>query len=62
MSLTSLMMRLVIRGYRLSFETKSGWSLRSKVIGTSDQFRYSGVAGPTAMTSRTVSFCFLLDS
>jgi hypothetical protein len=31
-------------------------------MGTSDHFMYSGVAGPTAMTSRAVSFYFLLDS
>jgi hypothetical protein len=36
--------------------------LQSKVMGTSDHLRYSGVAGETAMTSRAVSFCFPLMS
>jgi hypothetical protein len=62
LSLTSLMMGLTMRGCRPSFSTKSGWLLRSKVMGTSYHLRYSGVAGETAMTSRAVSFCFLLDS
>jgi hypothetical protein len=51
-----------MRGCCPSFDTKSGWSLWSKVIGTSDHFRYSGVAGETAMTSRAMSFYFHLDS
>jgi hypothetical protein len=62
LSLTSFMMGLQIRGYRHSFGTKSGWSLLSKLMGTSDHFRYSGVAGETSMTSWVVSFYFLLDS
>jgi hypothetical protein len=62
LSLTSLTMGLTIRGYRPGFGIKSRWSLRSKVMGTSDYFRYSGVVGETAMTSRAVSFYFLLDS
>jgi hypothetical protein len=62
LSLTSLMMGLMMRGYRLGFGTKSEWSLRLKVIGTSNHFRYSGVVGETAMTSWAVSFYFLLDS
>jgi hypothetical protein len=62
LSLTSLMMGLTMRGYHPSFGTKSEWSLLSKVMETSDHFRYSGVAGETAMTSRAVSFCFRLDS
>jgi hypothetical protein len=62
LSLTSLRMGLMIRGYRPSFGMKSGWSLQSKVIGTSDHFRYSGVAGSIVMTSRAVSFYFLLES
>jgi hypothetical protein len=33
-----------------------------KVMGISDHFRYSGVAGETTMTSRAMSFYFLLDS
>jgi hypothetical protein len=61
--LTSLTMGLTIRGYCPGYGTKSGWSLRSKLMGTSDDSTYSGgVAGETAMTSRVVSFCFLLDS
>jgi hypothetical protein len=40
-----------MRGYRPDFGKKFGWSLRSKVMGTSDHFRYSEVAGETAMTS-----------
>jgi hypothetical protein len=55
------MIGLTIKGYRLSFGMKYGWSLRSKVIGTSDHFRNSGVVGETDMTSGAVSFCFLLD-
>jgi hypothetical protein len=62
LSLTSLMMDLTIKGYRPDFGMNSGSSLWSKVMGTSDHFRYSGVAGDTAMTSRSVSFHFLLDS
>jgi hypothetical protein len=60
--LMSLTMGLTMRGYRPGFGTMSGWSLRSKVMGTLDHLRYSGVAGETAMTSRAVSFYFLLDS
>jgi hypothetical protein len=56
------MMGLTMRGYHPSYGIKSGWSLRSKVMGTLDHFRYSGVAGKTAMTSLDVSFYFLLDS
>jgi hypothetical protein len=62
LSLTSLTMRLTIKGYRPGFGIKSGWSLRLKVMGTLDHFRYSRVVGGTTMTSRVVSFCFLLDS
>jgi hypothetical protein len=35
-------MELTIRGYHPGFGTKFGWLLRSKVMGTSDHFRYSG--------------------
>jgi hypothetical protein len=62
LSLTSLMMGLTMRGYRPGFGTKFRWSLWSKVMGTSDHLRYSGVAGETVMTSRVVSFYFLIDS
>jgi hypothetical protein len=62
LSLISLTMGLTMIGYHPSFGTKLGWSLWSKVMGTSDHLRYSGVAGETAMTSRVVSLCFLLDS
>jgi hypothetical protein len=62
LSLTSLMMGQTMRRYRPGFGTKSGWSLQSNVMGTSDYFRYSGVACDTAMTSRAVSFYFHLDS
>jgi hypothetical protein len=62
LSLTSLTMGLIMRGYHPGFGTKSGWSLRSKVMGTSDHLRYLGVAGETVITSQAVSFCFLLDS
>jgi hypothetical protein len=62
LSLMSLTMELTIRGYQPSFGTKSGWSLRSKVMGTSDHFRYSRVLDPTAMISQMVSFYFFLDS
>jgi hypothetical protein len=62
LSLMSLMMELTIRGYGPDFVIKSGWSLQSKVMETSSHFRYSGVAGDTAMTSWVVSFCFLLES
>jgi hypothetical protein len=41
---------------------KSGWSQRLKVMGASDQFKYSRVADETTMTSWAMSFCFLLDS
>jgi hypothetical protein len=54
-------MGLMIEGYRPSFRMKFGCSLRSKVIGTSDHFRYSGMVGPIAMTFQVVCFCFLLD-
>jgi hypothetical protein len=54
LSLTSLTMGLTIRGYRPSFGIKSGWSLRSKVMGTSYHFGYPGVAGETAKTSWVV--------
>jgi hypothetical protein len=60
--LTSLMMGLTMRGYHPSFGTKSRWSMQSKVMGTSDHLRYSGVAAETAMTSWAVRFYFLLDS
>jgi hypothetical protein len=53
---------LVMRGYRPGFGTKFGWSLWSKVMGTSNHFRYSEVVGETTMTSRAMSFCFVLDS
>jgi hypothetical protein len=62
LSLTSLTMGPTISGFQPSFGMKSVWSLRSKVMGTSYHFRDSGVAGAIAMTSRAVSFCFLLDS
>jgi hypothetical protein len=32
------------------------------VMGSSNDFTHSGVAGDTAMTSEMVSFYFLLDS
>jgi hypothetical protein len=51
-----------MRRYHPGFGTKSEWSLRSKVMGTSDHLRYSGVAGEIVMTSRAVNFCFRLDS
>jgi hypothetical protein len=41
---------------------KFGWSLQSNVMGTLDHFRYSRVVDDTAMTSRAVSFYFVLDS
>jgi hypothetical protein len=44
------------------FGTKFRWSLRSKVMGTSDHVRYSGEVGETTMTSWAVSFFFCLDS
>jgi hypothetical protein len=44
------------------FGTMSGWSLQSKVMGTSNHLRCSRVASETVMTSRAVSFCFLFDS
>jgi hypothetical protein len=62
LSFTSLTLGLTMRGYCLSFCTKFEWSLQLKLMGTSDHLRYSGVAGETAMTSRAVSFYFLLDS
>jgi hypothetical protein len=62
LSLTSFMMGQTTRGYHPSFGIKSGWSPRSKIMGTSDHLRYSRVAGLTAMTSRAVSFCFLVGS
>jgi hypothetical protein len=37
-----MMMGLTIRGYQLGFGMKSGWSLQSKIVGTTDHFRYSG--------------------
>jgi hypothetical protein len=61
LSFTFLMMGLMIRGYRPGFGTKTGWSLRSKLMGNSNHYRYSRVAGETVMTSRVVSFCFPLD-
>jgi hypothetical protein len=51
-----------MRGYHPGFRTKSRWSLRSKVIGTSDYLRDLRVAGETTMTSQAMSFCFRLDS
>jgi hypothetical protein len=62
MSFTSLTMRITMRGYQPGFGTKSRWSLRSKVIWTSNHFRYSWMVGETAMTSQAVSFYFLLDA
>jgi hypothetical protein len=62
LSFTSMMTELTIRGYRPSFGTKSGWPMRSKVMGTSDHLRYSGVVAETAMTSWAWSFSFPLDS
>jgi hypothetical protein len=58
----SAMMGLTMRGYLLGFGTKSRWSLWLKVMGISDHFSYSGVVGETTMTSRAMSFCFLIDS
>jgi hypothetical protein len=55
-------MGLTMRVYRPGFGTKSEWSLRLKVMGTSDHLRHSGVVGETVMTTRAVSFYFLLDS
>jgi hypothetical protein len=60
--MSSLTMGLTIRGYRPDFGIKYEWSLRSKVMETSDHFRYSRVAGETDMTYQVVSFGFLLDS
>jgi hypothetical protein len=37
-----LISQLIMRGYPSGFGIKSGWSLRSKVMGTSNHFRYSG--------------------
>jgi hypothetical protein len=62
LSLAFLMMGQTMRGYHPGFGTKSGWSLRSKVMGTSDHLRYSAVVCETAMTSWAVSFCFHHDS
>jgi hypothetical protein len=62
LSLKSLTIGLTMRVYCPGFGTKLGWLLRSRVMGTLDHLRYSGVEGETAMTSWTVSFCFLLDS
>jgi hypothetical protein len=62
LSLTSFTMGQVMRGYRPVFGIKSQWSLWSKVMGTSDHFKYAGVVGETAKTSRAVSLCFLLGS
>jgi hypothetical protein len=56
------MMGQTMRGYRPDFGIKFGWSLLSKVMGTSDHIRYSRVAGENAMTSQDVSFYFCLDS
>jgi hypothetical protein len=42
LSLTSLTMGQTMSGYRPSFGIKSGWSLWSKVMGTSYYLRYSG--------------------
>jgi hypothetical protein len=42
LSLISLTMGQTMRGYHPGYGTKSGWSLRSKVMGTSDHLRYSG--------------------
>jgi hypothetical protein len=50
LSMSSLTMGLTIRGYRPDFGIKYEWSLRSKVMETSDHFRYSRVAGETDMT------------
>jgi hypothetical protein len=47
LSLASLTMGLTMRGYRPGFGTKSRWSLRSKVMGTSDRLSYSGAVGQT---------------
>jgi hypothetical protein len=62
LSLTYLTMGLTMRGYSPGFGTKFGWSLRSKVMGTSDHLRYPGASGDTAMTTQAVSFYFLLYS
>jgi hypothetical protein len=62
LSFMSLTMGLTIRGYHPGFGTKSGWSLRSKVMETLSHLTYSGVVGETTITSRAMSFCFLLDS
>jgi hypothetical protein len=42
LSLTSLTMGVTISRYRPGFGTKSGWSLGSKVMGTSYHLRYTG--------------------
>jgi hypothetical protein len=58
LSFMSFMMGLTMRGYCLSFGTKFGWSLWSKVMGTSNHLSYSRVAGQTTMTSQAMSFYF----
>jgi hypothetical protein len=45
LSLTSFMMGLTIRGYRPSFDTKSGWSLQLKVMGNLWPFKVLGGGG-----------------
>jgi hypothetical protein len=62
LSFSSLMMGQTMRGNCPGLGKKSVWSLRPKVMGTSDHLRYTGLAGETAMTSRAVSFCFRLKS
>jgi hypothetical protein len=43
-----------MRGNLPDFETQSGCSVRSKVIGESDHQRYSEVVGFTAFTARPI--------
>jgi hypothetical protein len=51
LSFKSVMIGLTMRGCYPGFGTKSGWSFRLKVMGTSEHLRYSGVVGETTMTS-----------
>jgi hypothetical protein len=53
LSLQSLTMGQTMSGYCPGFGTKSGRTMRSKVMGTLDHLRYLGVVGETAMVSNS---------
>jgi hypothetical protein len=53
--------RATISGQAPGCGTWSGWSLRSKVIGTSNNFRYDSIVDSVLKTSHRISFSRRLE-